>query len=62
MCAHLAFHICCQQYVPCSNVSVNETLLGEVVHSISYLLAESQQLLWQFPAVRSNRPNRDTKC
>ena len=61
-CAHLAFHICCQQYVPGSKVSVNEALLGEVVHSISYLSTESQQLLWQLPAVRPNRPNKTQKC
>ena len=39
---HLALHICCQQYVPCSKVSVDETLLGEVLHSISYLPTELQ--------------------
>ena len=61
-CAHLAFHICCQQYVPCSNVSVDETLLGEVMHGTSNLPTESQQLLWQLPAVRSNRPNNTQKC
>jgi len=62
MCAHLAFHICCQQYVPCSNVSVDETFLGEVMHGTSDLLTESQQLLWQLPAVRCNRPSKTQKC
>ena len=45
--AYLALCVCCQQYVPCSKVSVDETLLGEVLHSISNLLTESQQLIRQ---------------
>ena len=44
---YLALCVCCQQYVPCSKVSVDETLLGEVLHSISNLLTESQQLIRQ---------------
>ena len=58
---HLGYVLFTQQYVPCSKVSVDETLLGEVVHSTSDLPTESQQLLWQLPGVRPNRPNRDTK-
>ena len=42
--AYLTLAVPIQQYVPCSKVSVDETLLGEVVHSTSYLLAEPQQL------------------
>ena len=56
-CTHLALHVrvSCQQYVPCSKVSVDETLLGEVVHSISYLPTEGQQLNLQLPNIK--RPN-----
>ena len=45
---HLGYVLFIQQYVPCGKVSVDETLLGEVVHSISYLPTELQQLIWQF--------------
>ena len=45
---HLSYVLFIQQYVPCSKVSVDETLLGEVVHSISYLSTELQQLICQF--------------
>ena len=43
--AYLALCVCCQQYVPCSKVSVDETLLGEVLHSIGNLLTEPEQLI-----------------
>ena len=40
---------------------MDETLLGEVVHSISYLLTEGQQLEWgQSLAVAENRIGRVT--
>ena len=45
---HLSYVLFIQQYVPCSKVSVDETLLGEVVHSISNLPTELQQLICQF--------------
>ena len=52
--AYLALQICCQQHIPCSKVSVDETLLGEVLHSISNLPTESQQcrhyFRWIIPA------------
>ena len=39
---HLSYVPFRQQYVPCSKVPVDETLLGEVLHSTSYLLTECQ--------------------
>ena len=63
MCIHtyLTVVLLIQQYVPGSEVSVDETLLGEVVHSISYLLAEGQQLeCGQSLAVAENRIGRVT--
>ena len=48
---HLALCVCCQQYVPCSKVSVDETFLREVLHSISNLLTKPQQLILQLPDI-----------
>ena len=45
--AYFTLSVRCQHYVPCSKVSVDETLLGEELHSISNFHTESQQLLWQ---------------
>ena len=45
--AYFTLGVRCQHYIPCSKVSVDETLFGEVLHSISNFHTESQQLLWQ---------------
>ena len=46
-CTHLATELLAEQDVPCCQVPVDEPSPWEVPHTLSNLLAEGQQLLWQ---------------
>ena len=45
---HLAGIVLVQQDVPCCEVPVHKRLLREVLHSLSYLVAEAEELCREF--------------